>query len=371
MRTNFFILLILSIVIFTVSCDKGDKVHKTSSPRYIEDLHTFVSFIAYTKSQKQFDQYFSTIKETCGKYSHLVSVNMENSEADKINQYASIRPVEVSQQLITLIKKCNHYSVITGGAFDITIKPVFDLWEFEENSIGSSSFGNAENSLIKPPDKSLIKEKLKLVGYENIQIQNHNKVKFRKKGVQILLGGVAKGFLLDKIKEALINQGLKSGLIEAGGDVIIFGSKPGGDKWRVGIKNPRPDNESMPHIEGNPYIVLGLELENKSIVTSGDYEQYYIDSDGKRRHHIINPQTGYSTESVISATVVANSIIDADILSTAIFVMGADEGIKLIETLSDTEAHIIYTYNGNGFAMKSSSGFDRYIAVSYDKSGVH
>jgi FAD:protein FMN transferase len=365
MQNRSLILFVTIILIFTISCNDGYKERKTSSPRYIEELHTFVSFIAYTRSQEQFDRYFSTIREVCDKYSKIVSVYIDGGEANHINKYASTRPVKVSDDLLALIKKCKRYSKLTDGAFDITIKPVFDLWKFDEKIL-DSSFAKDKDGPLNPPDEALIKEKLKLVDYQNIQIVN-DKVSFRKKGVEIILGGVAKGFILEKIRQALIDKGLKSGLLDAGGDIIIFDARPNGQKWRVGVKNPRSDNEKMHHIKENKYLVLGLELANKFIVTSGDYEQYYIDTEGKRRHHIIDPETGYPAEPVISTTVISNSIIDADILSTAIFVMGADKGIKLIDTLPETEAHIIYKDKDGNFAMRSSKGFDKYITVYYEK----
>jgi thiamine biosynthesis lipoprotein len=119
----------------------------------------------------------------------------------------------------------------------------------------------------------------------------------------------------------------------------------------------------MPHIPGDATILYGLELDNCCIVTSGDYRQYYIDSTGKRRHHIIDPKTGYPSEPVISATVISPSIIQADILSTALMVMGADKGTALIETLDNVESCIIYPKEEGGYEIKNSSGFNEYLYI--------
>ncbi len=356
------IIILLFVLLFVTSCDNNNKVEfkeRTTSKRYNENLHTFVNFTAYTKTQSEFDKYKNTIDEVIKTYSPMVSIYVDGGEANLINQKAPFGELALSKELEEIISKCIYYGKLTDGAFDITIKPVFDLWHIDEESMSN------QEGTHNPVDPELIKEKLQFVGYENITLKN-GKISFKKQGVQILLGGVAKGYILKKIEETLRNQGLAFGIIEIGGDIITFGSKPDGSKWKIGCKNPRPENTNMPHLEEEKDIVYGLELSNMSVVTSGDYEQYYIDSQGNRVHHIIDPKTGYSAKPVISATVIADSILDADILSTAIFVMGPEKGTELIETLQNTESSIIYIADDGSFAIKESSGFNKYVFKSFD-----
>lgn len=353
-----FIIIIAGLSIMTISCDNDALKKRSTGSRYIQKLHTFMNFTAYTKTQEEFDNYIDTIHSVIDKYSDIVSIYVDGGESNTINKTADKESVEISDDLAYLINKCLEYSKMTSGAFDISIKPVFDLWEISKHSEELIKEGNIN---ITPPPQEEIDKALELVNYKNISLKN-NHISFDKKGMQILLGGAAKGFILEKIKEALTDAGLQSGLLEAGGDIIIFDAKPGSKKWKVGIKNPRPENKSIKSQTGNSHIIYALELENKTIVTSGDYEQYYIDNTGKIRHHIINPKTGYPAENVVSATVISNTILDSDILSTSIFIMGATEGTKLIESLPDTESLIITADDDSGkYITIKSSGFDKYI----------
>ncbi|MFW5799584.1 MAG: FAD:protein FMN transferase [Spirochaetota bacterium] len=356
--------LILTFSVNFISCSGTEWKMRSTGSRYIEGLKTFVKFTAYTSSEKEFEEYRELIQNIIDNNAPIVSIYISGGEANRINKKAGKEEIKLSDEMESLIKKCLHYSKLTDGAFDITIKPVFDLWQIKERT---EKYINDNDSKLDYPSAKEIKEKLELVGYEKIRLKE-GKISFTKEGVQILLGGVAKGYILDKIRRALIDKGLKSGILEAGGDIIIFGNKPEGDLWKIGLRNPRPDSESLGHIKNYKSVIYGLEIEAKTVVTSGDYEQYYVDKEGNLRHHIIDPETGYPAEPVISATVTADSVIDADILSTAIFVMGPDKGTKLIETMPGIESLIIYRQGeGDNYRIRKSSGFDKYIAVRPEK----
>ncbi len=352
----YIIILIMSII---SSCDEGMK-QRTTGQRYINDIHTFLRLTAYTETQAEFDKYEQITNEIIKEYAPKVSIYVEGGEANTINRRAGTEPVKISDSLAELISITLKYGEMTEGAFDITIKPVFDLWKFDER-VGEY-FEEGQTNTFNPPESQLITEKLDLVNYRNVKLED-GKISFLKPKMEILLGGVAKGFILEKIQKSLISEGIKSGLIEAGGDVILFNKKPDGSKWRIALTNPRPDDPNMPHIAGDANILYGLELDNCCVVTSGDYRQYYIDSTGKRRHHIIDPKTGYPSEPVISATVISPSIIQADILSTAIMVMGADKGTALIETINGVESCIIYAKDDGSYEIINSSGFNDYVYI--------
>lgn len=349
----------LSILVMLLSCDGGMKKRSTGQ-RYIEDIHTFLRLTAYTGSQKEFDLLEQVANDIIDEYASKLSVYVEGGEAYTINRREGTEPVSISDSLEELISTTLRYGEITDGAFDITVKPVFDLWEFGER-VGEY-YEQGQESNLDPPTPEQIEEKLELVDYRKVNLKD-GLISFAEPDMEILLGGIAKGYILDKMRKALIDEGLKSGLVEAGGDVIIFNSKPDGSKWRIAMRNPRPDDPNMPHLPGNQNLIYGLELENSCVVTSGDYQQYYIDSTGKRRHHIIDPKTGYPAEPVISATVISSSIIEADILSTGIMVMGVDAGNDLIEGIEGVESCIIYTTSDGNYEIKTSSGFNEYVSI--------
>lgn len=249
-----------------------------------------------------------------------MTINTPGGEINKLNDLAGIRGVKLSKDSIYVLEKAKHYSRISVGAFDVTLGPLIKAW------------GVFTDSPRVPSDEE-IKELLKLVDYNSINIDRDNlSAKLEKRGQIVDLGGIAKGFAGDEAIKIYKNYGIKSAFVNLGGNVVVLGSKPDGSPWKIGIQNPRAEN--------GKYIAI-LEVEDKAVVTSGDYERYF-ESNGKRYHHILDPKTGYPSNSgIISATVVSDTSIDADALSTALFVMGLDEGFKLVEKLNGVDAIFI------------------------------
>jgi len=253
---------------------------------------------------------FSEIKRIEG----LLSKYKADSEISRINRFGKLK---VSPETFFIIKKAKEFWQASDGAFDITIAPLVDLWGFTDKKYSL-------------PSEEKIKDTLRLIGYDKIILNDaDNMIKFKLSGVKIDLGAIAKGYALDCAADKLIKSGIKSCLINAGGQVYCLGGKFG-KPWKIAIKEPR----------GRDFMGY-LELKDKSVSTSGDYEQFFI-KDKRRYSHIFNPKTGYPANSgIVSVTVIASDGLTADALSTAIFVLGKEKSRELIKRFPDVEVKII------------------------------
>lgn len=241
----------------------------------------------------------------CENYEQKLSRTVQSSDVYKLNNGTGF--FEISPETVEIIDRSLFYSEISGGKFDITVYPVSSLWDFKNQVI---------------PSKDEIAEALKNVDYESIEI-NGNSVNLN--GAKIDLGGIAKGYIADKVTEYLKTNGATRGIVNLGGNVVVFGKK-----YKVGIQRPFGDD-----------VISVIEVENKSCVTSGIYQRY-IKNDDKIYHHIIDTKTGCGVENELaSVTVIGNSSLDCDALSTVCMLLGTEEGLNLIESTPDTEAVFI------------------------------
>ncbi len=250
---------------------------------------------------------------------NLLSKYNPESEVAKLNQSGSLK---TSAETFYIIKKAKEFCEKSGGAFDITVAPLMDLWGFT-------------NKQYNVPSEAEIINTLAFVGADKIILKDFNNViQFKLSGSKIDLGGIAKGYALDCAVKKLKEAGINNCLINAGGQVYCLGSN-GSRPWKVAVTSPRGKN-----------LVDYLELKDKSVATSGDYEQYFI-KDKKRYSHILNPKTGYPASSgVSSVTVIADNALTADALATAIFVLGKDKGERLVKQFNGVEAKIIEENRG-------------------------
>ena len=249
-----------------------------------------------------------------------MSTKIATSEVSKINDNAGIDKVKVSDDTFTVIKEALKYGKISKGKFDITVGNLVDLW-----GIGT------ENE--KVPSKEEIQKALATVDYNKVEIDDNNKTVFLKdKGMKIDLGAIAKGYVADDIVKILEKDGVKSAIINLGGNVYVYGNK-GGKNFKIGIRNP---------LSPDPNDYLGIyQSQNESVVTSGVYERFF-EKDGKRYHHILSTSDGYPIDNnLISTSIITKSSMDADALSTTTFALGLEEGLKLIENTKNTEAMFI------------------------------
>lgn len=242
----------------------------------------------------------------CEKYDKLFSKTNPDSELYRINNSKGF--VSCDEELLQLIERGLYFSKLSKGAFDITISPVCDLWDFEGTTL---------------PDRNEIAEALKNVDYEAIEIKDK---KINLNGKKIDLGGIAKGYIADKLKDFFKAKGVKNGIINLGGNLYVFG-----EKTTLGIANPNAPDEA----------ILRLECENLSLVTAGTYQRN-MTVDGTVYHHILDTKTGFSVNSdVVSATVIGKSSLDCDALSTVCVLLGEEKALELINAQEDIEAVLI------------------------------
>jgi thiamine biosynthesis lipoprotein len=250
----------------------------------------------------------------------LLSRFISFSEISMINRSAGVKCERLSDDTYEVLLRAVEFSRLCRGIFDVTIGPLVTLW-------------NSSKHACKPPLESRIRQALTLVDYTDLLLDPCKKTAgLQRLGQSIDLGGIGKGFAGDKFLEVFKKYGISSAFTNIGGNVVALGTKPDGSPWHVGIRHPREENN-----------LIGLvSVADKAVVTSGDYQRYFIGSDGKRYHHILDPATGYPAESgLVSVTIVADSSMTADALSTILFVVGMEKGLTLLRQLSGVEAVLI------------------------------
>lgn len=256
-------------------------------------------------------------KEICETYETLFSNKIETSEISRINASAG-SPVKVSQETYALISLGLKYCELSGGKFDITIAPLSDLWNFTDN---------AEHVI---PDDAAIEEARSHVDYRKVLIDEKAcAVTLQDPQAKIDLGGIAKGYIADRLKEYLKKEGVEHALINLGGNVLTLGTSSDGTPFCIGIQKPFAEQNTP---------IDTLEIQNRSVVSSGVYQRYF-EKDGNLYHHILNPETGYPyTNNLLQATIISDSSADGDALSTCCFALGLEEGSALVESLEDVQA---------------------------------
>lgn len=259
----------------------------------------------------------------------LISEWDSTTQTSAIIKEAGIAPVKVDKELFDLIHRSIVYSKLSDGAFDITFAGLDGIWKFD-------------GSVKTLPDSALIQEKLSLIGYDKIILNPSDTTVFLSvKGMRIGFGAIGKGYAADKAKALLQQKGVSAGIINASGDLNTWGKQPNGDSWTVAITNPF-DKEKAFGI---------LPLDNWAVATSGNYEKY-LEFNGIRYAHIIDPRTGYPTKGIVSVTVFAQSAEMCDALATTVFVLGAEVGIDRINQLIGVSC-IVVTDNGELLSSKN------------------
>lgn len=254
-------------------------------------------------------------EELCSYYERLLSKEIETSEISRINA-AGGAPTEVSEETAELIQKGLYYSELTDGKFDITIASLSNLWDFHENAGGNL-----------PTEQELAAAR-PLVDYRNVRVEG-NTVTLLVPGMELDLGGIAKGYIADRLKDYLISEGVEHAYINLGGNVLLVGSRYDGTDYRIGIQKP---------FDENGQTITSVEVSDCSVVSSGIYQRYF-EKDGKLYHHILNPETGYPYENnLLQVTILSDSSADGDALSTCCFALGLEEGSKLVESLENVQA---------------------------------
>ncbi len=301
------------VVAFILLC--GGCAAKKDLPKQTEVgfyLDTVITLTAYAEN----GQILKDAMKECGRYEQMLSRTAEGSDVWRIN-HADGNPVEVSDDTIAILQCATKISELSGGVFDVTIAPVSTIWDFTS--------GNAAL-----PDAEEIAKAAKLVDYTKLELEG-NTVKLPA-GMMIDLGGIAKGYIADRVKAYLESRGVKHAILSFGGNIVAIGSKPDGSEWKIGIQDiDRPTGDSM----------LISRSSGGSTVTSGIYERGF-DLDGVRYHHLLSSETGWPVQNELaSVTIFSDSSMEGDALSTAAFVLGTEDGMKLIESLNGIEAVFI------------------------------
>ena len=332
-RVSFFKITILSVTVLLMSAFLFLIIGCSRLPSRFEDtqekMGTFVNIIIYGSEENHeeiLESAFQKIDElnlVASNYDDKSSVSVLNREGKLENAPA---------ELIDIINISKEYNKKTMGAFDITVNPVLELW--------SEGLWNEPEEI----QNQKIKEALSLMGSDQINVSGST-VTFGKKNMSLTLGGVAKGYIVDKVIDLIKSEGIDNALVNAGGDLRALGTKPDGASWKISLENP----------ENTAQQIVEFSLSDMAVATSGNYYRYF-DPD-KKVHHIIDPRTGLSANSCISVTIIAENAATADILATSVFVLGPGEGLKMIESLDNTEAFII----DNERNFHKSSGIDKFI----------
>lgn len=303
-------LFVLLTIISVTGCKENVKPVTTRTEFY---LGTSCTVTLYDRTKKSLvDDVFNRIEEI----EALMSFQRPDSEVSLINRNAGVRPVSVSGETLWVCERAVRFAALSEGAFDITIGPLVELW-----GIGT------ENAAV--PETEQIEALLPLVDYRKIQIDSENgTIYLPAEGMKIDLGGIAKGYAADEAARILLDGGISRAIIDFGGNVYALGAKSGEQPWRVGIQHPRAGRGS--------YIGIA-EAEDKAFVSSGDYERYFMQS-GNRYHHILDTETGYPVRNdIIGVTIISGDALTADALSTAVFSLGVEKGMRLLSSIGNAE----------------------------------
>lgn len=285
-------------------------------------LNTAVTVTIYDSQDREL---LTECMNLCDKYEKIFSRTASDSELYQLN-HRELTPVagtedtfQVSNPLAELIRKGLYYSELSEGAFDIAIEPLTSLWDF-----------TAEDPQV--PEDRLIQKALTKCDYHNVSVSDNNEVILKTEDTAIELGAIAKGYIADRLKDYLISQGVKSAIINLGGNVLCIGGKPNDSSFKIGIQKPFADRSET---------IAVMDIKDKSVVSSGVYERCF-EQDGTLYHHLLNPRTGYPYDNgLIAVTIISDESVDGDALSTTCFALGLEDGMKLAESLDNVPAFFV------------------------------
>jgi thiamine biosynthesis lipoprotein len=298
----------------------GDGIVERSGTR----MGTAVRLTAWTHDEAGAARAMEAALAEFERLDRMMTTWLPDSEVSRINAAAGNgEPIPVSDELLTCIVRGQEAARISGGTFDLTIGGFSGVWKFDEDNDGT----------IPPP--RLVAERKRLVGWRDLIVdREHKTVRLRRKGMRITLGGIAKGYAVDRAAAILRQAGLSDFIVQAGGDMMVSGRR-GDRRWRVGIRDPRGPRDRF---------FAAAEVEDHTFSTSGDYERFTVKG-GRRYHHIIDPRTGYPATRCRSVTIMAKDAITAEVLSKIVFIWGAERGLAFVKKQKDVEAVVVDARN--------------------------
>jgi len=315
-RLSYLFLILLFLIVHPIPAHSTNlyKYHQVSMGTVIEITLLSDDEEATKKAALQAFQEIKRIEQ-------LMSPWIEASDVSRLSRSAGKEWIKVSPETFEVLQRSQKISELSEGAFDITVAPLTGLWrKAREKGI--------------PPSTEEVKKILDLVNYKNLSIQSDSKVFLKKMGMAIDLGGIAKGYAVDRAFKILTSLGYKNLIVNAGGDLRTGGLK-NNQPWSIGIQNPRSPEK----------IMATISVSDSAVTTSGDYEKFFF-YQGKRYHHILNPKTGFPAEECQSVTILLKDGLAADGLATAVFVLGPEKGYALCQKLQDVECLIVDRVGG-------------------------
>jgi FAD:protein FMN transferase len=316
--------------LLVVSCGAAPAAPTAPIERARVAMGSELRLTAWTRDEPAALAAFDEVFAEFDRLDSLLSVWRDGSDLQRLNAAAGVHPVAVSTETIDVLTVAHQVGDWTEGKFDVTFAALADLWKFDHDQ---------DNSI---PAPDAIRERLPLIDYRRVEFDAVRKTAFiERAGMRVHFGGIGKGYAVDRAVAMLRRRGLRDFMVQAGGDMYVAG-RHGDRMWRLGIQDPRgPGGRSF----------ASIELADATFSTSGDYERFFI-KDGRRFHHIIDPDRGEPAAGCRSVTIVSDRAVLADALSTGVFVLGAAKGMALIERLPQVEGVIVTADN----AVLVSSG---------------
>lgn len=334
-------LFLIPLLIFLngFSATQAQELHRYTF--HSNHMGTQFTIILYSDDKEMAEKGADAAFKYVEKINQIMSNYISDSELNQLSGLSgSGEPMIISEPLFEVLSASKKISERTNGAFDVTIGPLSRAWRMTR-------------MMPQPeiPDQNELDALLQSVGYQNIQMNDFDRsVILEKVGMELDLGGIAKGYVAEKAMKLLVEMGLPIALVDTGGDITLGDPPPGRDFWEVAVPMKKGENERG-HIR--------LQIQGRTVTTSGDMFQY-VEIDGKRYSHIIDANTGLGTTLQLQATVISKSGIYADAYASALTLMDPEEAIELINSLEDTEA-VIYMNQTDGVAEWKSAGFDHYL----------
>lgn len=343
------VICILALSLACVGCSAWSNTSEPKTTKSSFYFDTIISVTLYgTTDASAIDECF----QMADRYEKLLSNTVPTSEISQINDKAGTGEyLTVSPETLELLEAGITYGDLSHGSFDITIGKLSALWNFSEIAKNIENDGNETDASVLPSEEK-IAELLSHVNYKNIEISG-NRVRLNDENAMIDLGGIAKGYIADQMRTLLNEKGYTRGIINLGGNILTLGPKDDGNDYLIGIQKPFGESNET---------IGAVKISDASVVTSGIYERYYR-VDGKLYHHILDTRNGYPCENnLLEVTIISQSSMDGDALSTTCFALGLEEGMALIESMEDTEA--IFVTNDN--EIHTTSGFGNSVEFVED-----
>lgn len=334
------------VILNLAGCTKKEDELKRFDATFLELFDTVTTIVGYAKDKDEFSVFAQAVYDDLEQYHQLYDIYNDYDGVNNIktiNDNAGIAPVKVDQRILDLLEYAKQADELTGGKINVAYGAVLKIWhDYREAGVD-----DPENA--KLPPMEVLKEKAQHTDINNMEIDEEAQTVYLKDPeMRLDVGAIAKGYATEMVARDMIRQGYQNSMLSVGGNVRTIGSKPDGEAWNVGIQNPDLESE-----ETNLYI---LKLKDYSLVTSGDYQRYYM-VDGKKYHHIIDPDTLMPSAYFTAVSIICPDSGMADALSTSVFNMPYEQGLALIESLKGTEALWVFKDG----SMKYSSGFEAYL----------